>query len=64
MKLDEAFDAAIRKFYEGFEYSESSKMDPRLKDYSYGALDTLHKEIVPKKKPIEMPEEEVVEDVI
>lgn len=55
MRLDEAFDAAIRKFYDGFELSETTKINPKMADYSYKSLNSLHEEIVPKKKSKKLP---------
>jgi len=63
MTLEEAFTSAIRKFYEGYDYEETSKHSPKMKEYSFSTLDSLHKELVPKRRPIEeMPEEEEFED--
>jgi hypothetical protein len=65
MKLEEAFKAAITKFYEGYDFAESTKINPKMGEYSFQALDSLHKEIVPKRKPQpieEEPEEELIPD--
>ena len=66
MELSRAFDEAIRKFYDGFDYAETTKNNPKMNDYSFKTLDGLHKEIVPKRKPVEteMIEEGPEEDVI
>lgn len=64
MKLDEAFNAAIRKFYEGYDFSESSKINPKLSEYSFGALDKIHKEIVPKRGVVMETEDEEDEDIL
>lgn len=60
MRLDEAFDAAIKKFYEGYDFSETSKVNPKMAEYSFGSLDKIHKEIVPKRGAIM--ETEIEED--
>lgn len=73
MNLHDAFDQAVRKYYEGFDYSATNKASDKPFEYDFKTLDKLHKEIVPKGKrgkkvmdepeAIDNPTEEAAEDV-
>lgn len=58
MTFEEAFDNAVRAFYEGKEMTEFEKATGTPNKYSKKFFDDYEKEMRPKKKKIEVEEEE------
>lgn len=52
MELGEAFKRAAQKFYEGANFENTIKHDPRASEFSFSALDKVHKELKTPKKPV------------
>lgn len=60
--LHDAFKAAVRKYYEGFEMAATTKVhSDKPFEYGYKQLDEIHQEMKAKKKPPAEPTERPVD---
>jgi len=50
MDIHEAFTMFVRKYYEGYDYSNVKKANGGKFEYDFKSLDKIHKELVPKSK--------------
>lgn len=61
MDLHDAFFRAVKSYYDGFDYGASKSLYGEDFSYDHGSLDTLHQELVKKKKPAKEVSEDEVE---